>query len=65
MTNRCTGKPDGQYVMNDVFKYLVCKGGMESIVFCPTNQMYVASEKRCRFVTNEDKGIILVFFFDA
>lgn len=56
ITNRCTGKKDGKYVLRDVFKYLKCTGGKETIVFCPVNQVYIASEKQCRVVTNADKA---------
>jgi len=55
--NRCTGRPDGNYVIPDVFSYLECKSGSEILHNCPTNQIFVAHKKACSAVTTADEDI--------
>ena len=59
--NRCTGKPDGLYILPDVFKYLECKGGQEILHFCPSKQIFVPDTKQCRAVVPSDRGKFFVF----
>eukprot|EP00112_Aurelia_sp_Birch-Aquarium-sp1_P014170 Seg3040.2 transcript_id=Seg3040.2/GoldUCD/mRNA.D3Y31 product="Chitin-binding domain protein cbd-1" protein_id=Seg3040.2/GoldUCD/D3Y31 len=53
--NRCTGKPDGNYILPDVFKYLECKSGQETLHFCPAKQIFAPDVNKCRAVTAADK----------
>jgi len=53
--NRCTGKADGKYVIPDVFSYLQCNSGSETVHYCPDNEIFVAADKECKSVTVEDK----------
>ena len=53
---RCTGQPDGNYPIPDVFSYLECKGGKDILHSCPENQIFVAEKKACSEVTTADEG---------
>ena len=61
--NRCTGKPDGNYVIPDVFSYLECKGGAEIVHNCPANQIFVAAKMACSVVTTADEGMSSISIF--
>lgn len=54
--NRCTGKPNGNYVVSDVLTYLECKNGTEILHNCPQNQIFVAQKMACSAVTTADEG---------
>ena len=59
---KCAGKSDGNYTMQDVFKYRECKGGKETIKSCEItkNEICVAQQGgkcSCQAVTEKkDKG---------
>ena len=61
----CQGKADGSYPCRDTFTYLKCIAGTGSTVKCPTNQVYIHRERRCRRVTVADqcKEIIIAVLF--
>eukprot|EP00795_Rhopilema_esculentum_P010231 gene10231-18918_t len=52
----CSGKQDGMYPRRDTFTYLRCSNGYGHVVNCPTNQVYIHRERRCRAVTIADQA---------
>ena len=63
--NRCTNKPDGNYTLPDVFKYLECKDGREIIHKCPSDQIYEPGEDKCISVTDADKSSFCDYRIDG
>jgi len=49
----CTGKPDGDYPLREVFKYTHCANGKASTVDCPKNSIFEPGQSKCVDISSQ------------